>query len=331
MMMISNQQGEYLSGNLRAVSLMEACTVSLDPLGKGFAFPVGLVRLKTPSGYIHVHNGALRVTTVKDDTSIFMYRDEHLYSSYGGELQLHSNGLNLITVDENRAVAAAPLTMSYGVLPALVERGVARIGDSRVLVDPARELVHKSKHESISNLFELDSHIFSRILQDPMVHEVLERIYPHGYHCSTFSSTVARPGVDKRAWHCDYPYHDMSAPYPVKPRGMQVIWMLDDFTAENGATYVVHGSHRSLTPPCPDKIARVPVGRLTGPRGTVVVMSAKLWHSVGLNGTDSPRAALLANFVPLDVPAKDPIGSQAPRSMVRGGKVVFNKKRNREE
>jgi ectoine hydroxylase-related dioxygenase (phytanoyl-CoA dioxygenase family) len=78
------------------------------------------------------------------------------------------------------------------------------------------------------------------------------------------------------------------------------IWLLDDFTPENGATRVVPGSHRRGTMPGdemanpgdehPEQI------QLTGEAGTVVVFNSHLWHGGTQNRTDKPRRALHSYF-----------------------------------
>ena len=82
------------------------------------------------------------------------------------------------------------------------------------------------------------------------------------------------------------------------------IWMLDDFTAENGATRVVPGSHRrgrlpqdDLTDPSaphPDEIL------VLGTAGTCVVFNSHLWHGGTLNRSSAPRRAIHAAFVRRD-------------------------------
>jgi ectoine hydroxylase-related dioxygenase (phytanoyl-CoA dioxygenase family) len=84
------------------------------------------------------------------------------------------------------------------------------------------------------------------------------------------------------------------------------VWMLDDFTAENGALRVVPGSHRwaqkpqdALSDPCaphPDELL------VTGRAGTAVVMNAHLWHGGTANRTDRERRALHSFFCRRDIP-----------------------------
>jgi ectoine hydroxylase-related dioxygenase (phytanoyl-CoA dioxygenase family) len=79
------------------------------------------------------------------------------------------------------------------------------------------------------------------------------------------------------------------------------IWMLDEFTEQNGATRIVPGSHRW---------ARLPKDDMADPRdhhpdeilvlgaaGTCVIFNSHLWHGGTQNRTDRPRRALHSAFV----------------------------------
>jgi ectoine hydroxylase-related dioxygenase (phytanoyl-CoA dioxygenase family) len=84
------------------------------------------------------------------------------------------------------------------------------------------------------------------------------------------------------------------------------IWMIDDFTPENGATRIVPGSHRwgkipqkelaDPYAPHPDEVL------VTGKAGTVVVMNAHAWHGGTANRTGAPRAAMHGFYCRWDKP-----------------------------
>ena len=99
-----------------------------------------------------------------------------------------------------------------------------------------------------------------------------------------------RPGGGHQPLHVDY-----GGP-PAKPGTYYVcnsMWMLTDFTKENGPTRAVPGSHRSDKHPQdvmeapqeahPDEI------KLIGTAGTVVVFNSHLWHGATLNRSQNDR------------------------------------------
>src|SRR5262249_30220140 len=84
------------------------------------------------------------------------------------------------------------------------------------------------------------------------------------------------------------------------------VWMLDDFTPDNGPIRMVPGSHRWNK--LPQEVLENPAAphpqevKLTGKAGTVVVMNAHMWHGGLANQTDKPRTALHAFFARRDKP-----------------------------
>ena len=84
------------------------------------------------------------------------------------------------------------------------------------------------------------------------------------------------------------------------------VWMLDDFTADNGAIRMVPGSHRwGKLPQQVLNNASAPHSEetlLTGTAGTVVVMNAHMWHGGTANRTDRHRRALHGFYCRWDKP-----------------------------
>jgi ectoine hydroxylase-related dioxygenase (phytanoyl-CoA dioxygenase family) len=84
------------------------------------------------------------------------------------------------------------------------------------------------------------------------------------------------------------------------------VWLIDDFTPDNGATRVVPGSHRWGNRPqdvLADPMAPHPDEVLVlGPAGSVVIMNSHVWHGGTANRTSTPRMAMHAFFCRRDKP-----------------------------
>ncbi|MBY0405576.1 MAG: phytanoyl-CoA dioxygenase family protein [Cyanobacteria bacterium] len=79
------------------------------------------------------------------------------------------------------------------------------------------------------------------------------------------------------------------------PLMINMLIMLDDFTLENGATFLYSGSHKIPHRPLESEFYEKS-DRLLGTAGTIVLFNSNLWHSAGQNFTDTPRSALTLNF-----------------------------------
>jgi ectoine hydroxylase-related dioxygenase (phytanoyl-CoA dioxygenase family) len=146
--------------------------------------------------------------------------------------------------------------------------------------------------------------VFERVIADPRILAWVGHVLGPEFKLSSLNARTALPGSDPQPLHAD-----MGA--VADERGYWVcntVWMLDDFTPDNGPLRVVPGSHRwgrlpkdamgegDLRGPHPDEV------RVTGRAGTVVVMNAHLWHGGHANRTGAPRTAVHAFYCRRDKP-----------------------------
>ncbi|HZO89166.1 MAG TPA: phytanoyl-CoA dioxygenase family protein [Chthonomonadaceae bacterium] len=113
---------------------------------------------------------------------------------------------------------------------------------------------------------------------------------------SSLNSRAALPGQGQQGLHPDWGRLEVPGDYQV----CNSVWLLDDFTPENGATRVVPGSHCSGKLPG-DEMADPSLPHpnevlLLGKAGDVVVFNAHCWHGGTLNRTDKPRRAMHGYF-----------------------------------
>jgi ectoine hydroxylase-related dioxygenase (phytanoyl-CoA dioxygenase family) len=96
------------------------------------------------------------------------------------------------------------------------------------------------------------------------------------------------------------------------------VFMLDDFTDDNGATLVSPGSHRrALNELTTESFAETAVSA-TGPAGSAIVMDGRVWHAIGKNTTTSSvRHSLLLFYSAPYMRAKENWMFVTPPEVVR--------------
>ena len=108
------------------------------------------------------------------------------------------------------------------------------------------------------------------------------------------------PGFGEQGLHADWLERARGEPFRI----VTAIWLLDDFTPDNGATRLVPGTHLLLTPP-PKSLAapanRHPDQRIVVAKaGSVLVFNGHLWHSGTRNESQLRRRVLQCSFVGRD-------------------------------
>lgn len=157
----------------------------------------------------------------------------------------------------------------------------------------------------INETQEFAPYVASRKLMD-----VVDALFGPYARVSCTDCVINYPGNERGYWHSDWPYNATNAshvpsPYPDALMHLSSIWMLTDFTEENGGTFVVPGSHRSENNPSAglmndvDRDAPYPTEfQVTGAAGSVLIYDSRMWHSVAPNLSDEPRVALIIRYAP---------------------------------
>jgi len=162
--------------------------------------------------------------------------------------------------------------------------------------------------------------VFRDILFTASVRAVVDHLLGDDYLLSSYSANIAKPGgvamnLHTDQWWMPNPVNREPSPIPVGSitrertnlKGeetplmiapcvcVNVMWMLNDFSAENGGTRFVPGSHLRGRPPKQwDGDGETLAAE--GPAGTAMIFDGRLWHGTGANVSSENRYGLLTTF-----------------------------------
>lgn len=157
--------------------------------------------------------------------------------------------------------------------------------------DAGKEVHQEEGTNRLSNLID-KGEVFEICISHPKVLAAIRHVLGPEFKLSSLNGRAALPGQGLQALHADWKEGVEPGDYYV----CNSVWLLTDFTEDNGATRVVPGSHNSRQhprdaledpkAPHPDQVL------LTAKAGTVVVFNAHTWHGGTLNTTSSARYGL---------------------------------------
>ncbi len=162
--------------------------------------------------------------------------------------------------------------------------------------------------------------IFQQLFEQPLVHEIVKHVLGPDFLLSDFSATITRPGNSQMGLHKDQwwlpesrlpdqPYQrcgDMNrsdvkkgqpnvSTTPIAPPVVcNALWMVSDFSAENGGTRIVPGSHLSGINPEP--FGEYQTINATGKAGSVVIFEGRTWHAADINTSDGSRYGITTYY-----------------------------------
>lgn len=145
--------------------------------------------------------------------------------------------------------------------------------------------------------------IFQELIVKPRILALVAHVLGEHFKLSSFNARSANPhSSEAQPLHCDAGALPDDKGYSV----CNTIWLLDDFTPENGATRVIPGSQNWRRFPqdvMADPTQPHPAEELLlAPAGSVVVMNTHAWHGGTANRSEDHRRALHAFYCRSDMP-----------------------------
>ena len=144
--------------------------------------------------------------------------------------------------------------------------------------------------------------VFDVFYTHPKVLAGIAHVLGRSIKLSSLNYRAAKPGMGLQKLHVDW--HEAVAPGEFKV--CNSIWLLDNFSKENGATRIVPGTHRSGVMPQdtlkdpeashPDEVI------IEAPAGSVFIFNSHAWHGGTANHTENVRRSIHSYFCRSDQP-----------------------------
>ena len=134
---------------------------------------------------------------------------------------------------------------------------------------------------------------YSKVLQDfninKDIHYWVDQIVGETSILHLQNGIVLHPSIghNQAKYHKDFAKDFLSS----KTLSLNTFVAIDDFTIENGGTYVVPGTHNFIEKPSEEYIEANKV-QITCPKGTVIFFDSTLWHAGGQNNSKDIRRAV---------------------------------------
>ncbi len=132
--------------------------------------------------------------------------------------------------------------------------------------------------------------LFIRIASDSRILELVASLI-NGKFILSQQNGVINPilsGYSQARWHRDLPYQHYVSNTPL---AINALYCVDDFTATNGATLVLPGTHKTVSFPSDAWISRNS-HQIEARAGQYVVLDSMLFHSGGVNTSNRERRAV---------------------------------------
>lgn len=176
-------------------------------------------------------------------------------------------------------------------LNALRERLAAVIAQER---EDGTAYIYDNDSQRVFNL-QNKGQEFVDILEHPVVLRLMESVLGYNFLLSSTHANIARPAGVRMHLHADQTF--ARPPWPPYALVANSMWMIDDFTEENGATRIVPDSHLLGRQPDyaagEDNTETIPV---CAPAGSVMVFDGRLWHQTGANVTENESRRGILNY-----------------------------------
>jgi ectoine hydroxylase-related dioxygenase (phytanoyl-CoA dioxygenase family) len=215
---------------------------------------------------------------------------------------------------ETAADHAALMRDGYVIVERVLDKqtcGAIRAECDRLLGAAGRNAFEGFKTQRLYNVL-AKTRVFDDLIDHPRLLALLDHLFEPNYLLSQAQAINIMPGEDAQQLHFDDSFYKVPRPRPAL--AASVIWAIDEFTPENGATDIVPGSHMWDAQTLPTREQARPC---VMPAGSMVVFLGTLWHGGGANRTNRARLAFTNQYCAPWLRTQENFFLEVPRETVR--------------
>jgi hypothetical protein len=178
-----------------------------------------------------------------------------------------------------------------------------------------KSLKAKDEFWTIRAPLTLDKNFLALALNERLI-SLIQLLIPGKFILNQQNGIINPPGesYNQAAWHRDLPYQHFVSTTPL---AINALFCLDEFTQQNGATFVLPASHKSEAFSSSNFVEKNAI-QIVAPAGSFLILDCMLFHCGGFNRTQLPRRAI--NHVYTIPFFKQQIN--LPRNMVESSNLV---------
>lgn len=146
------------------------------------------------------------------------------------------------------------------------------------------------EHNGIRLPMAIEPNTYRKLALNTLILGVVERLIDGQFILNQQNGVInpTNATYNQGQWHRDLPYqHFLSS----TPLAINALYCVDDFTVENGSTWVLPATHKTSSYPSEDYVARHAL-QVTAKAGQYIVLDCMLYHSGGFNASAADRRAV---------------------------------------
>ena len=152
------------------------------------------------------------------------------------------------------------------------------------------ELKNIDEYNTIRSPLTHGSEVFLKLALNANLMSVLKKLIQGKFVLNQQNGIINPPQetYNQAAWHRDLPYQHFVC---TKPLAINALFCVDDFTCENGATFVIPASHKTEDFPSENYIKKNAV-QVQAKTGSFILLDCMMFHAGGFNNTNLERRAV---------------------------------------